>query len=524
MLRYAGCKLRIAAQIECGKDTPGGRRELLASLSSYGEGGGSPNSAPATVTVARSDRCAYANVESRLGHLEREMKVRLLTVFLPLCSIAAMVCTPEGGPGSSRAGLADSVRAAFQHAWSGYKRYAWGHDELKPLSNGFRDWHDVSLYMTPLDAFDTMLIMGLHTEASEAKQLVLDNLTFDHDFSVQVFEITIRALGGLISAYQMDGDPKFLELATDLANRLLPAFDSRTGMPYRRVNLRTGATEWSVSNPAEIGTLMLEFGTMSKLTHNQVYYDKAKRAVAAVFDRRSDVGLVGTTINVETGDWQNTESHIGGMIDSYYEYLLKAWLLFDDEDFKRMWDESIAAVNRHLTDERDTGFWYGRSDMHDGTRTRTVFGALDSFMPAVLALSGDVIRAERLMESCFSMWTTFEIEPEMLDYSAMEVVNAAYPLRPEALESAYYLFRLTGGEKYVSMGQEMFENIVRYTRTESGFAALESVVTRRKADAMESFFMAETLKYAYLLFAPEDAIDFSGVIFNTEAHPIRRSW
>jgi mannosidase alpha-like ER degradation enhancer 2 len=377
--------------------------------------------------------------------------------------------------------------------------------------------------MTPLDAFDTMLLMGLDDEAAEAKALILDRLSFDQDFSVQVFEIVIRIVGSLITAHQMDGDSRFLELATDLADRLLPAYRSATGMPYVRVNLQTGAREGQVNNPAEIGTQMLELGTLSRLTGNPVYYETAKRAVVAVFERRSDIGLVGTTIDVETGEWQDTRSHITGRIDSYYEYLLKAWLLFDDDDFRTMWEASVAAVNRYLADSVETGFWYGQADMHDGMRTATYFGALDAFFPAVLALSGDLPRAEALMESCFKMWTTFGIEPEQIDYVTMEPVHKAYPLRPEALESAYYLYHFTGDERYLEMGKTMFESIVEFTRTESGFAALSDVTTKQKADDMESFFLAETLKYAYLLFAPEGTLDFDSVVFNTEAHPIRRT-
>jgi mannosidase alpha-like ER degradation enhancer 2 len=415
--------------------------------------------------------------------------------------------------------LAEQVKAEFLHAWNGYVEHAWGHDGLRPLSRTGYDWHDASLYMTPLDAFDTMLLMGLDEEAERAKQLVLENLSFDQDFTVQVFEITIRHLGGLISAYQMDGDPRFLELAVDLADRLLPAFGSPTGMPYWGVNLRTGETRGPVMNPAEIGTLTLEFGTLSKLTGNPVYYDTVKRGVVALFERRSEIGLVGTTINVETGEWVNTKSHITGMIDSYYEYLLKAWLLFDDEDFREMWETSIAAVNTYLPDERDSGYWYGHVDMNTGERTATRFGSLDAFMPAVLAMGGDVERAERLMGSVFLMWETFQIEPEQLDYVTMEVVYPAYYLRPEAIESAYYLYRLTGDAIYLEMGRRMFERIVEHTRTESGYTMLNDVTTMEQGDQMESFFLAETLKYAYLLFASPEVLDFDKVVFNTEAHP-----
>ena len=172
--------------------------------------------------------------------------------------------------------MAEAVRAEFLHAWNGYLQYARGMDALRPLSRTGRNWYDASLVMTPLDAFDTMLLMGLEEEAAEAKALILEGLSFDHDFPVQVFEVTIRLLGGLLTAYQMDGDPRFLELATDLADRLLPAFESATGMPYVRVNLRTGEKEWQVNNPAEIGTLMLEFGALSRITGNPVYYETAK--------------------------------------------------------------------------------------------------------------------------------------------------------------------------------------------------------------------------------------------------------
>jgi mannosidase alpha-like ER degradation enhancer 2 len=447
-------------------------------------------------------------------------KPRALAAIAAAIGIATAGCTRP----SPHAADAERAREAMVHAWNGYLEYARGMDQLLPLSGSGRNWYGESLYMTPLDAFDTMLLMGLDEEADEAKAMVLDNLTFDRDLSVQVFEITIRHLGALNTAYQMDGDPRFLALAVDLADRLMPAFDSPTGMPFRFVNLRTGATEQPLSNPAEIGTLMIEFGTLSKLTGNDEYYDAAKHATEEVYRRRSPLGLVGTTIDVTTGEWHDTDSHISGRIDSYYEYLYKAWRLFGDEDFRVMWEASIAAVNEYLADETDTGLWYGHVDMATGERTATRFGALDAFFPAVLALSGELDRATRLMESCFTMWTTFGIEPEEIDYSTMEVVAPQYVLRPENIESAYYLLTLTGDERYRDMGRTMLDSLLQYTRVENGFAALSSVLTKEKSDQMESFFLAETLKYAYLLFAPDGTIDFDEVIFNTEAHPIWRTW
>ncbi len=439
-----------------------------------------------------------------------------------------LVAAPVRGAAAQAPPVPDSeaaaIRQAFLHAWDAYVRYAWGHDELRPLSHGYRDWYPASLLMTPVDGYDTMVLMGLTAQADSAKRLILDSLHFDRDFPVQVFEITIRELGGLLSAYQLDGDPQFLALARDLGTRLLPAFGSPTGMPYRFVNLRSGAVSGPVSNPAEVGTLMLEFGTLSKLTGDGRFYDAAKRAVTALFARRTPIGLVGSAIDVRTGAWTDPDSHVSGGIDSYYEYLLKSWLLFRDPDFERMWDSSIAAVNRYLADQRSTGLWYGHADMTSGARTLTHFGALDAFFAAELAKSGDTARAGRLMRSIYRMWTTFGIEPEELDYVAMRVVSPGYELRPEALESAYYLYRITGGARYRAMARVMVDSLFHYTRTETGFAALASVATKERRDRMESYFLAETLKYAWLTFAPPRALDFDAIVFNTEAHPLRRTW
>jgi len=305
---------------------------------------------------------------------------------------------------------------------------------------------------------------------------------------------------------------------------LLPSFNSKTGMPYRYVNLISGKTDGNVSNPAEIGTLMIEFGTLSKLTGNPVYYNKAKNAVVQLFNRRSKLDLVGSSINVETGEWVNTTSHIRGGIDSYYEYLLKSWLLFGDEDFKNMWDISVKAVNKYLADSTKTGFWYAQADMNTGEKISTHFGALDAFFPAVLALSGDLKRAESLEASCYKMWNIEGIEPETINFETMEITSPQYVLRPEIIESAYYLYHYMHKEKYLEMGKTFLYNIVKYCKTEYGFSELNNVITKEKIDDMESFFLAETMKYLYLLFAPENTLHFNEFIFNTEAHPIPKEW
>jgi len=193
---------------------------------------------------------------------------------------------------------------------------------------------------------------------------------------------------------------------------------------------------------------------------------------------------------------------------------------------------------------------------------------LDAFFPAVLALSGDIDRAARLQASSRKMWRQYGIEPEEIDYQKWEIVSPGYPLRPEIIESTYYLHHyatlraraprgpqraspagvahsssgrrgvrgaegkqrlpvpshLASAASYRQQGQLMFEDFVKYCRTDEGYAALKSVLTKEQSDSMPSFLFAETFKYFYLLSASPQTLDFDKVIFNTEAHPIRRTW
>jgi len=415
----------------------------------------------------------------------------------------------------------NQIKEACRHAWKGYKKYASGYDALMPISKKGHNWYRTSFLMTPMDAFDTFYLLGLKKEAREARELVISGLRFNVDQEVQLFEINIRMMGGLLSAYELSGDVKLLNLATDLGHRLLPAFSSPTGMPYRFVNLLTGKTRDSLSNPAEIGTYLLEFGKLTQYTHDSNFYQVAKKAAFEVFKRRSDIDLVGTTINVNTGEWRNTESQIGARIDSYYEYLYKAWLLFGDRDCKQAWEIHNKAIMKYLLTEVPSGWYFTRVDMKSGRETHPFYGALDAFYAGILALSGDTATAAKIQRGNFHMWTTFNIEPEEFDFRNDSICYPEYPLRPENIESCFYLYRQTHNEEYLRMGQRMINDILQNCRTDAGYAEMKNVTTLEKSDSMESFFLAETLKYAYLLFAPENTLDLKKVVFSTEAHPLR---
>lgn len=450
----------------------------------------------------------------------------MLKSYLTAC-VVLLSFTPSSAQsnkpfsGSLKKEMQQKVIDASRHAWQGYQQYAWGYDDLQPLTKNGKNWHKTSLLMTPVDAYDTFILLGMNKEAQEAKKLILSKLSFNIDDEVQVFEIVIRLLGGLQAAYELNGDKKFLTLAIDLADRLIPAFNSPTGMPYRYVHLQTGAVRDSINNPAEVGTLMMEFGNLSRLTGNKKYYSIAKKAIMEVYKRRSKIGLVGLQIDVTTGEWKNTETAIGAYIDSYYEYLYKCWKLFGDKDFKVAFETHNKAIKKHLISKQKNGWFLTHADMHTGKETSPVYGALDAFYAGLCAYAGDVATAKKNQEVNYYMWTNHNLEPEEFNFKTGKVLSSYYILRPENIESCFYLYRFTKEPRYLWMGKRMVDDIITHCKNSVGFASLKNVSTFEKTNSMQSFFLAETLKYAYLLFAPDAKADFNKIVFNTEAHPFK---
>lgn len=437
-------------------------------------------------------------------------------LFLSSCSNSNQTFTEK-----AKSVQSEKIVDATKFAWKGYIQYAKGYDALKPISKKGDNWYTTSLLMTPVDAFDTFTLMGLKSEADEAKEMIFSNLNFNLDMEVQLFEINIRLLGGLLSAYELDGDKRFLALAEDLCKRLLPAFNTKTNMPYRYVNLKTGAVRDSLNNPAEIGTCLLEFCKLTQLTGDSTYYKIAKKAVFEVYKRRSSIDLIGTIIDVTAGEWKKPECQIGARLDSYFEYLYKNWLLTGDRDCFEAWETHRKAIEKYLFTETPNGTFLTRVDMNTGKETRSYYGALDVFYAGLLALSGDVANAQKIQKANFYMWTKCGIEPEVFDFKKDSIVYPSYPLRPENIESCFYLFRKTHDEQYLTMGKRMIDDILTKCKTEVGFASVMNVTNNELEDSMESFFFAETLKYSYLLFAPESKLDLEKYVFNTESHPLK---
>ncbi|MDX9750264.1 MAG: glycoside hydrolase family 47 protein [Flavobacteriales bacterium] len=449
--------------------------------------------------------------------------------------LAPLVLAACSGPSAEQAGtttpvdstylhLAEEVKRETLRSWKAYEQYAWGHDALKPLTKSAEDWYAQPLYISPIDAYSTFKLMGLEEEAKRIEHYVVDSLSWDKDIDAKVFEVDIRILGGLLSMYELSGNPQVLAKTVDFADRLLPAFNTTTGIPTYYVNLRTGRQSGDTVNVAEAGTNILELGILSYYTGDPKYYAAGKRATLAVHERRSELGLVGSDINVRTGEWTNRTAHICAGVDSYYEYLYKAYQLFGDTTIGRVWRESIAAINAYLPEEKDNLLWYGRSDMDTGERTSRVITLYDAFMPALLVLSGDTARAERLQHTWDVVWHEHGLEPTGYDFGTRTVRHGAYDLNPEIIESAYYLHHFTGKPVYRDMAARYWSDIKQHCRTDVAFTAVADVRTMEQKDYMPTFFFAETLKYLYLTFSEgHGAFSLSEHVFNTEAHPFKRS-
>ena len=441
--------------------------------------------------------------------------------------LAAAALVPVGA--QSTDGLppaAREVRDETLRTWNAYLEHAWPHDNLLPLSRSWRDWYDEPLGISPIDNYSTLRVMGLDREAERVLRYVVDSSDFAVDKYVKVFEVNIRVLGGLLAMYEWSGDPAVLARAVDFADRLLPAFDSPTGLPYYDVNLATGAVRGDTINVAEAGSYLVEWGLLSYYTADSTYYQAAKRATEAVFARRAPTtGLLGRDLDVTTGEWTVREAMVGAYVDSYFEYLVKAHELFGDEDVRRMWEAHRADIDRHFPDTVDGGraVWYPRLDMDTGELLGRDVRLWDAYFPGLLVLSGDTATARLAQNAWHGYWERYDGLGIDYDYGADTLINPYFQLNPEVIESNYYLWLATGDSTYYRRAAGYWADFQERARTPVAYAHLADVRTGELDDELATFFIAETLKYFYLTFGGNDAVSPATHVFNTEAHPFART-
>ena len=279
--------------------------------------------------------------------------------------------------------------------------------------------------------------------------------------------------------------------------------------------------ETELASTAGAGSLVLEFEVLSALTGDVKYGKAAMRAAEAIYDRRSELGLVGKHIHVKSGKWHETLSGVGSNSDSFYEYLLKAYLLFRRKEYYDMFSRVFRAVKEHSM----SGDWFVDVDMYSGKMRKKRSENLQAFWPGMEAMLGMTESSTRLLNSFYIVWSEVGFLPEEFDYLAWApgksgAVSQLYPLRPELIESTYLQYRATADRSWLLAGREFLLSLETHTRTSCGYATVKDVMKRELEDSMPSFFLSETCKYLYLLFDETNFIHDRGYIFTTEAHPI----
>lgn len=439
--------------------------------------------------------------------------------------------------------LKAQVVEMFDHAYKNYMKHAYPFDELKPISctartrdpednRGTLDDVFTRNPLTLIDSLDTLAILGKWQDFRDGVKRVISVTRFDKNLTANVFEINIRLLGGLLSAHLIAIDPALnimpdyngglLDLASDLGYRMLPAFDTPTGIPFGIVNLMHGVPKKpkNVVTPSESGTLLLEMGTLSRLTGNPRFEAVVKKAITAIFNQKTSLNLLGNEINLHTGAWTQKMSGIGAGLDSFYEYLIKGYLLLEDEDYLHMFRQLYSAVLKHVK----LGSWYLGVHSATGSLTWTMASSLGAFWPGMQTLVGDIDLATEAHAAFHSIWRHVGVLPEGFDLRSEEVWSEGrgYPLRPEHAESAYMLYTATEDPWLLQVGRDIVTSLQNLTRSKCGFASIADVTTRRLDDRMDSFLLSETFKYLYLLFSYGDDTWFNPLhhLFTSEGHPL----
>jgi mannosyl-oligosaccharide alpha-1,2-mannosidase len=480
-----------------------------------------------------------------------------------------------------------------------------GQDEFRPESKTGRQMAPKGLGWIIIDSLDTLMLMNMTSQLTHAREWLSKSLTWDQNQDVNTFETTIRMLGGLLSAHYLsteypdlapiaDDDPGkpgedlYLEKAKDLADRLMAAFDSPSGVPYASVNLATykgivSHADMGASSTAETTTLQLEFKYLAKLTGEKDYWDKVEKVMQLVDDNGARDGLVPIFIYATTGKFQGENIRLGSRGDSYYEYLIKQYLQTNKKEpvYQEMWNEAMQGVRKHLITYTEPSQFTIIGERPSGLNGELSpkMDHLVCFMPGTIALAvtggipeaearklptwtaqddADMQLARELMQTCWGMYkwmatglageiTYFNIGKPPLPESAPHRAPADFdpdpdapwrkdyevrPLdshnlqRPETVESLVYMWRITGDVRYREWGWDMFKSFMNYTAVADGggFTSLSNAnkIPPVSRDNMESFWLAETLKYFYLLFSPDDLLPLDKVVLNTEAHPLPR--
>ncbi|MFI5780076.1 glycoside hydrolase family 47 protein [Nocardia sp. NPDC051570] len=443
-----------------------------------------------------------------------------------LVALAAGVLAATAGVAEASGVEGAQIRAEFLHAWNGYGQFAWGHDELTPLSGGYSEFFVPGrpIGLSIIEALDTLYVMELDTELAAAVAWIEQHLDFDIDGDFHVFEAIIRVVGGLLAGYLATDNKKLLALTVDLADRLMPAFASPTGMPYQYVNLHTGAVSGNTPPLAEIGTNILEFGMLSQLTKDPKYLEAAKKAYRAAIAKRSPINLMATNLNVETGVWADrTDLAPNPPSDSFYEYLWGGWALLGDRDCFDWFHLLNDALTRYEVETYRGRVWYRQVDFETGAVTGRRQSELASFWPEVLGHAGQLSLGRAYYETWTAILDKYPVLPEEIDYTTMTVTSKSNQFRPEYPNASFDLYLQTHDRYYATTAWQYFLGMRTHARVPNGYTIIDDVTTSpmRLGDLFPAYGFAENFKYLYLTFTETPRFDRADFYLSTEGKILR---
>uniref|UniRef100_A0A2R9BNM2 alpha-1,2-Mannosidase n=1 Tax=Pan paniscus TaxID=9597 RepID=A0A2R9BNM2_PANPA len=440
----------------------------------------------------------------------------------------------------------EKIKEMMQFAWQSYKRYAMGKNELRPLT---KDGYEGNMFgglsgATVIDSLDTLYLMELKEEFQEAKAWVEESFHLNVSGEASLFEVNIRYIGGLLSAFYLTGEEVFRIKAIRLGEKLLPAFNTPTGIPKGVVSFKSGNWGWATAGSssilAEFGSLHLEFLHLTELSGNQVFAEKVRNIRKVLRKIEKPFGLYPNFLSPVSGNWVQHHVSVGGLGDSFYEYLIKSWLMSGKTDMeaKNMYYEALEAIETYLLNVSPGGLTY-IAEWRGGILDHKM-GHLACFSGGMIALGAEDAKEEKrahyrelaaqITKTCHESYARSDTKlgPEAFWFNsgreavATQLSESYYILRPEVVESYMYLWRQTHNPIYREWGWEVVLALEKYCRTEAGFSGIQDVYssTPNHDNKQQSFFLAETLKYLYLLFSEDDLLSLEDWVFNTEAHPL----
>lgn len=489
-------------------------------------------------------------------------------------SLPTVQTKTPGEDDQSRARKA-AVKKAFVKSWGAYKQYAWGHDELLPLSG--KGKQSLSGWAAQIvDALDTMWIMGLKDDFEKAvEQVGLIDFARTSDTYLNLFEVTIRHLGGLLAAYDLSGHPVLLRKAIELGDMLYVTFDTPNHLPSHWLNFEDAKngkqTADESMSAAAGGSMCLEFTRLSQITGDPKYYDATERVKQFYYRNQNKTripGLWPVNMNYREETMDTPSFTLGSGGDSMFEYLPKMHTLLGglDPEYPQMAELALGIAAEYLlykpmTPNDEDILMSGDVDAYKGETEHTAeMQHLTCFVGGMYAFSGKLFKRDdfvdlgaRLTAGCVWAYDSMptNIMPEVAFLKACpsldgpcpwnedeapvgdgegrpdgytSIRDGRYMLRPEAIESVFYMWRITGDQKWRDAGWRMWQGIVKAAETELAFAEVSDVTKdpSEQADSMETFWLSETLKYFYLLFDDDNTINLDHWVLNTEAHPLKR--